>query len=330
MIWKDYLKINFKKPIEDESIKSIRSKKKIFESSIEKCYSRLETIEICTSNSKNEDAILLSKALFIDIYNLLLEYHGEEKTAEIDSDSRISELIKDQSLLNIFISLKNSINLEDNDEENILKLESTLSETLYKLESEMKIHFENPIDNFKRRVIFQSIVLLILLGISGGSLFKKYLDSRPLKVDYIGIQTSEDKISTPTEDEISLTTQGEENWDTKKFIFPQPRNLEAIYISPIHQPKARIQFKDLKIYNDKGQILYEKSFILDSTDLTELLKTLKTDDIYPGKIVVGRALEIESIGNNPRLIINLEKKLEKATQVEFKIRSTKRTNKYQD
>lgn len=330
MIWKDYLKINFKKPIEDESIKSIRSKKKIFESSIEKCYSRLETIEICTSNSKNEDAILLSKALFIDIYNLLLEYHGEEKTAEIDSDSRISELIKDQSLLNIFISLKNSINLEDNDEENILKLESTLSETLYKLESEMKIHFENPIDNFKRRVIFQSIVLLILLGISGGSLFKKYLDSRPLKVDYIGIQTSEDKISTPTEDEISLITQGEENWDTKKFIFPQPRNLEAIYISPIHQPKARIQFKDLKIYNDKGQILYEKSFILDSTDLTELLKTLKTDDIYPGKIVVGRALEIESIGNNPRLIINLEKKLEKATQVEFKIRSTKRTNKYQD
>jgi hypothetical protein len=290
----------------------------------------LETIEICTSNSKNEDAILLSKALFIDIYNLLLEYHGEEKTAEIDSDSRISELIKDQSLLNIFISLKNSINLEDNDEENILKLESTLSETLYKLESEMKIHFENPIDNFKRRVIFQSIVLLILLGISGGSLFKKYLDSRPLKVDYIGIQTSEDKISTPTEDEISLITQGEENWDTKKFIFPQPRNLEAIYISPIHQPKARIQFKDLKIYNDKGQILYEKSFILDSTDLTELLKTLKTDDIYPGKIVVGRALEIESIGNNPRLIINLEKKLEKATQVEFKIRSTKRTNKYQD
>jgi hypothetical protein len=85
-----------------------------------------------------------------------------------------------------------------------------------------------------------------------------------------------------------------------------------------------------KIYNDKGQILYEKSFILDSTDLTELLKTLKTDDIYPGKIVVGRALEIESIGNNPKLIINLEKKLEKATQVEFKIRSTKRTNKYQD
>ena len=70
MIWKEYLKINFKKPIEDESIKSIRSKKKIFESSIEKCYSRLETIEICTSNSKNEDAILLSKALFIDIYNL--------------------------------------------------------------------------------------------------------------------------------------------------------------------------------------------------------------------------------------------------------------------
>ena len=219
MIWKDYLKINFKKPIEDESIKSIRSKKKIFESSIEKCYSRLETIEICTSNSKNEDAILLSKALFIDIYNLLLEYHGEEKTLEIDSDSRISERIKDPSLLNIFISLKNSINLEDNDEENILKLESTLSETLYKLESEMKIHFDNPIDNFKRRVIFQSIVLLILFGISGGSLLKKYIDGRPLKADHIGIQTSEEKLSAPTEDEISLTTQGEENWDTKKFIF---------------------------------------------------------------------------------------------------------------
>jgi hypothetical protein len=330
MIWKDYLKISFKKPVEDESIKSIRNKKKIFESSIEKCYSRLETIEICTSNSKNDDAILLSKALLIDIYNLLLEYHGEEKTLEIDSDSRINERIKDPSLLNIFISLKNNINLEDNEEENILKLESTLSETLYKLESEMKIHFENPIDNFKRRVIFQSIILLIIFGISGGSLFKKYLDGRPLKADYIGIQTSEDKNSTPTEDEISLTTQGEENWDTKKFTLPQPKNLEAIYISPIHQSKARFQFKDFKIYNDKAQILYEKSFILDSIDLTELLKTLKTEDIYPGKIVVGRALEMESIGNNPKMIINFEKKLEKVTQIEFKIRSTKRTNKYQD
>ncbi len=330
MIWKDYFKINFKKPNEDEEIKNIRNKKKTFETNISNCYSRLETIEICTSNSKIQDALLLAKALLLDIYNLLLEYHSEHRVEAIDPEYKMKELILKPNLLEIFITLKGNLNFDNEEEENVLKIESSLSETLYKLEKEMKGFFENPIDNYKKRLTAQSIVFFILMSIVSGSILKNYLEKRPLKPDYIGVQTSEDKSIAPTEPEINLPTPGEESWDIKKVTLPTPKTIETLIVSPLHQNKGRFQFKDLKIYDDKNSILYEKSFILDSTDLTELLKVMRTEEIYPGKIVIGRALEMESIGNNPKLFINFDKKLEKVVQIEFKFRATKRTNKYQD
>jgi hypothetical protein len=330
MIWKEYLKLEFKKPKEDDTIINIRNKKKNFEINISKCYSRLETIEICTSNSKNEDALLLAKALLIDIYNLLLEFYSESKVENIDPDFKIGELIKTPNLLEIFISLKNNLDLENLEEDNILKIESSLSESLYKLEKEMRIYLENPIDNYKKRLTTQSIVFFVLLSIGIASFLKNYIERKPLQPDYIGVQISDDKSTAPTDPEVNIPTQGEEGWDIKKVNLSTPKTIEKLFISPLHQNKGRFQFKDLKIYDDKNFILYEKSFIIDNTDLTELLKILKTEEIFPGKIVIGRALEMESIGKNPKMIIYFDKKIDKVAQIEFKYRATKRTNKYQD
>ncbi len=331
MIWKEYFKFGFKKPDEDEIIKSLREKKKKFEESLSKCYSRLETIEICTSNSKLEDAILLSNALNIDILNMLLEYFDENKITSIDKNFDYSLKLKNSNSSKLFHEYLQSTNLENLEEENILKIESSLSELLYKLEKELKPSFENPIDNFKKRIYAQSILFLAICLISGGSLLKYYLDTRPLKDDFAGVNYSEDKNNLPLmEENVTVAIKPEYGWETKKITFKEPKNIEILEIDPIHQNKARIQIKDLKLYDDKGLVVFQKDLIIENTDLTELLKFLRSEEIVPGKIVVGRAVEMESIGPNPKVFFTFEKKIEKVSQVEFSIRSTKRINKFQD
>ncbi len=331
MIWKEYFKIGFKKPDEDEIIKSLREKKKKFEESLSKCYSRLETIEICTSNSKLEDAILLSNALNIDILNMLLEYYDENKITSIDKNFDYSSKLKNSNSSKLFHEYLQSTNLENLEEENILKIESSLSELLYKLEKDLKPSFENPIDNFKKRIYAQSILFLAICLISGGYLLKYYLDTRPLKDDFAGVNYSEDKNNLPLmEENVTVAIKPEYGWETKKITFKEPKNIEILEIDPIHQSKARIQIKDLKLYDDKGLVVFQKDLIIENTDLTELLKFLRSEEIVPGKIVVGRAIEMESIGPNPKVFFTFEKKIEKVSQVEFSIRSTKRINKFQD
>jgi len=331
MIWKEYLKLNFNKPVEDEIIRSLRDKKKRFEDALSKCYSRLETIEICTSNSKPEDAILLSKALNLDILNMLLDYYDENKIDSINTNTNYSYKLKNTTIAKLFDDYINSVNLENLEEENILKIESSLSEFLYKLEKELKPTFENPIDNFKKRIYAQSILFLIISLISAGSILKYYLDSRPLKEDFAGVNYSEDKSTPPSMEEITtVSIKPESGWETKKISFKEPKNIELLEIDPIHQNKARIQLKDLKIYDEKGTLLYQRDLLIDNLDLTELLKFLRSEEIVPGKIVIGRAVEIESIGPNPKIFFTFDKKIEKVSQIEFSIRSTKRKNKFQD
>jgi len=331
MIWKEYFKINFNKPIEDENIKSLREKKKRFEDSLSKCYSRLETIEICTSNSKAEDAILLSKALNLDILNMLLDYYDENKLDSMVANTNYSYKLKNSVISKLFDDHINSVNFENLEEENILKIESSLSELLYKLEKELKPSFENPIDNFKKRIYAQSILFLIISLISAGSFLKYYLDSRPLKEDFVGVNYSEDKNTLPSLEEITtVSIKPESGWETKKISFKEPKSIELLEIDPIHQNKARIQLKDLRLYDEKGAILFQRDLLIDNLDLTELLKFLRSEEIVPGKIVIGRAIEMESIGLNPKLFFTFDKKIEKVLQIEFSIRSTKRKNKYQD
>ena len=331
MIWKEYFKINFNKPIEDEIIKSLREKKKRFEGALTRCYSRLETIEICTSNSKPEDALLLSKALNLDILNMLLDYYDENKIDSIGVHTNYSYKLKNATISKLFEDYLNSVNLENLEEENILKIESSLSELLYKLEKEIKPSFENPIDNFKKRIYAQSILFLIISLISAGSILKYYIDARPLKEDFVGINYSDDKNTLPPMEEVTTVSIKPENgWETKKISFTEPKNIELLEIDPIHQNKARIQLKDLKIYDEKGLILFQKDLLIDNLGLSELLKFMRSEEIAPGKIVIGRAVEMESIGPNPKIFFTFDKKIEKVSQIEFTIRSTKRKNKFQD
>jgi len=331
MKWTEYFKIQLKKPEENSEIKTLRESKKTFEDNLSKCYSRLETIEICTSNSKIEDASLLASALYLDIYNMLLQYCGLERVLQVETESEISRKINQPQILNVFLNLSKNIKLNDISEENVLNLESILSETLYKLEKEASNTFENPIDNYKKRLIFQSIIFSIILLLVSGSLVKKYIESRPLNEDFSSINTSEDKtVPLVPESELSLPVHPEKGWETLKFTFPQPRNIEFIQFNPLHQNKARIQIKDFKVYDEKGNILYQKDFLVNNLDLTQFLKSIHSDEIVPGKIVIGRAIEMESTGNTPRIYFTFEKKIEKVSYIEMSIRSTKRVNKYQD
>lgn len=331
MKWTEYFKINFKKPDEDEEIKNLRTRKQKFEDGITRCYSRLETIEICTSNSKLDDAILLMNVLHLDIYNLLLLHSEENPAKEVETDSVISEKIKDSNLLTPYLEFHKNFSLADTSEDNILKNESLFSELLYKIEKIAKPAYENPVDNFRNRMKVQSVVIILLIIIAGASGFKKYLDQRPLTNDTISLNTTDKKDIPPSaETEISLPLNTEIGWETVKFQLSPPRDMEMLQINPIHQNRARMQFKDLKLSDDKGNILFQKDLKIENLDITYLLTFLKTEEIYPGKVEVGRALEVESTGTNPKIFITFEKKFEKVSQIEFTIRATKRVNQFKE
>lgn len=331
MKWTEYFKIEFKKPDEDDTLRNLRLKKQKFEEGIAKSYSRLETIEICTSNSKLDDAILLMNVLYLDLYNLLLFHSDENPVKEIEEESTIQQKIKDPKFREIFLDFYKNFSLSDTSEDNILKQESLFSDLLYKIEKISKPAYENPLDNFKNRIKVQSVIVLILVLLSAGSGLKKYLDHRPLNKDTVSLNTTDKKEALPVpETEVSLPTNPEAGWETLRFQFSTPRDIEILQINPIHQNKARIQIKDLNLFDEKGGIIFQKDLKIENLDITYLLSFMKTEEIYPGKIEVGRSLEIESTGINPKIFITFEKKLEKVSKIEFSIRATKRVNQYKE
>jgi hypothetical protein len=331
MLWKEYFKLDWKKPQEDNEIKSLRTKKDLAKEGINKCYSRLETIEICTSNSKISDAVLLSKHLKIDIYNLILSFIGQKSVDSLDDLKISSEKIQNKELIEIFKPIYESIKLETEEEDIILQNESVFSEVLYKLEKYFSSTTENPIDNFYTRIKAQSIFFSIILVISIGYAGKNYYEKRPLKDDLFILDTSISKEKLPSgENSINVDIHPEKGWERLSFVYKEPKDLEVIKFTPIRQSKARIQLKNLKIYDINDKMIYEKDFLLQNLDLTEFTKTFQTDQIYPGKLTIGKPIEIESVGPNPVIHFFPEKKLEKVLKIEIETRMTKRVNKFLD
>ena len=331
MIWKDYITLNFSKPSEDEEMKEIRSKRVQSKKRLSDCYSRLETIEICTSNSKIQDALLISKYLYLDILNLVGAFEGKEEVKTSDPESVSIDSIQNPDLKNIISDLKSKLNFTSEEEDSVLQNEGVFSENLYKLEKLIFKKTENPIDNYYKRIKFQSIVFSILFLVLMGLGIKTYLEKRPLKEDTLSLDVSESKEKLPSGDSmITVPSHPEKNWETIKIEFPEEKTVEVFKIFPVHQNKARIQLKSLKAFKADGSLAYEKSFILQNLDLTEFTKTFQTDQIYPGKIAIGRAIEMETIGPNPVIHFFPENKVQSVKSVELELRMTKRANKFPD
>ena len=261
----DYFKVSFKKPELSESIAQIIEKKAKLKSQLESCYSRLESIEICNSNAKSNDALILADYLIVDIANLALSYFN--KPAILNSDNWLEKIktISDEEISSSF----NTHNLilasaYKTEEEKSEKVETSLADLLYSIEKfifkKNKAQFANPVDDFKKKSAIQTIVslIIIILLLNVGS--KQFNKLKPMKSDTAKIYFMNEQAPAPVAaNTVTAEVTPSEEWKNISFVFPQPTDIKDIKVEPVHQNFARMQLKEIKYLDESKNVLRERN-----------------------------------------------------------------------
>ncbi|MCB1176615.1 MAG: hypothetical protein KDK36_03450, partial [Leptospiraceae bacterium] len=198
---KNKFKIGLKKHELEENEKKSHERKHSFLKNIEDCESRLETIEICNSNSKLNDSILLSRYLLIDITNTLLQFYNQSEINDFGLVKSSLEKIPNADIVSRLEENILSLNFFFEDEENCSKIELALTDAIYFIRkniiSKHSQELYSPLDDYKSRIRFQTVIILILLILISGKLTTDYIKKRPLGPDNFEISYSIIKDTNP-------------------------------------------------------------------------------------------------------------------------------------
>ncbi len=311
----DYLKVSFKKPELSESIAQIIEKKNRITTQLEFCYSRLESIELCNSSSKPNDALLLSNFLIIDIMNLALFYSGK---SIITANEKWEEKISSLSEPDLISAFTNHKTVKDttykSEEEQSEEIESSLSNLLQSVEkfifNKNKSQFENPVDDYDKKIKFQLLVGIIVSAFLIHFGIKTYHKTKPIKNDVAKIYYMNQEILKPSDSNmVTADVTPSEDWKEVNFVLPTPQSIKDIKVEPVHQIHARFQIKEIKYLDEKKNVIKERNFKLDKAGIIANTKTNEiccTEDIKPGKLLPDKYLELESIDSSPAFYIKME------------------------
>ncbi len=334
----DYFRVSFKKPELSETIAQIIEKKTKLKNQIESCYSRLESIEICNSNSKSADAIILSNYLIVDITNLALSFVNQPSIGISDNWLEKIKIISDEEIISEFTK-HNSIltSTYETEEEKSEKIETSLSGLLFSVEKfifkKNKTQFENPVDDFKKKSTIQIVVSVIVLILALNAGIKQYNKLKPIKTDIAKLYFMNEEITTPIEANLlTAEVNPSTEWSEVHFILPKPNEIKDIKVELIHQVFARFQLKELKYLDENKKVLKERSFQLNNigmVDNTETNEICCTEDLKPGKLAPGKYLEMESVKSNPSFYVKMEE-TKGVKEIILTYRYIKNTKKFTD
>jgi hypothetical protein len=335
MAIKDYLKLDWKKPEDTDELIKIRARKDELKTNLEECYSRLETIELCSSNAKYIDGILLSKYLLVDIINLILSFFHQNKISNFEEIKPAIEKIPDSELVSIINEELPKINTNSVTEDNLENLISFLGDSINRIEKEISKKYSleliDPLAIYKKRIFLQSAILIFIVvaGLISGT--KKYNDMRPLNADNAILFFGESKEMPINEaNAIALPFEPSPSWQTLTFNFPTPQNVEVIRLDPIHQEKARIQLKEMKYYNSKGEMVFQRDFTISQDNVPKIMKCCVSNDaLVPGRVEIGQFFELISVAKNGNLFLKTDL-LTDVAKVEFTIRYAKKSHKFKN
>lgn len=330
---KDYFKVSFSKPAADETISAIIQRKANLKQDLEACYSRLESIELCNSSSKSADAIILSSYLLQDALSVVLKYYNKDKSTAISDSVKKIEDLEIAALFEKHMLIENGSHKDES--EKAEKLENSLSEIVYKIEKFIfKKHgneFENPIDDFKKRLTIQVAFLVIVLGVVFNAGFKEYRKNKQIQADEIRIFYTNTERPIPTEKQsIASKVIPSKEWQTINFVLPEPSDIKDVKIEPLHQVFARVQFKEIKYLGAGKNVLKQKEFKLNKLgfiDNDELKLICCMEDFKPGRLIPEKNFELETTGSMPSLIIKLESE-EKVSEIQFTYRYIKNKEQF--
>lgn len=329
---KQLLKLDFKKPEITDSIQKILIRKDSLVKKLEGLYSRLETIEICNSNSKHLDAKLLENALFLDSIQFISEFENNNPAS---FSNKFDSISKSESINQGFSAIYEILAKNSDSEEDILSVEEKFSELVYDLEKYVfkknKSQFENDVDKYKFRIKFQSILGFAILVFSLYAGFKTYQKVKPIKPDQAKLFYMAEETEGPTKTKMVLAdVKPGETWEEAVFVLPEPNKIKNIKFEPVSQIFARIQFKEVRFLNEKKELIQNKSLQLNSLGMVDN----KEDDeiccvegFKPGKLIPSQYIEFESINSLPSFYIK-QKQTDKVKEIILVYRYIKNSKKF--
>ncbi len=329
---KDFFLFNFKKPVLEGEEEKAYKRKHSFLDNLSKAYSRLETIEICNSNSKYEDSQILSKVLVLDIFKLVFEFYLLPKIEKIqEAESIINQVpvMEVQDLLKKLLKL----DLESVEEDESLNREETLTKILSSIEKNIlkkhKAELANPIDEFKTRLTVQGIFFSILLIFSVYKGAEWYIKTRPLKggISYLEVAAKINNKFEIVKKENPYTPS--ENWTTLFQVLEDEYPIEYINISPIQEPKARVQMRNLKLYDKNDKLVFEAPLVITENFFEKAIGFLESDHLKPGQQKIGRALEFETLNPESKIRFRWKNPI-KVKKITWEVRMVKNYKKFND
>lgn len=312
---KDYFKVSFRKPEISESISELIKRKNDLKSQLESCYSRLESIEICNSNAKPSDALILSNYLIVDILNLALLFIKQSPIEISDHWKEKIKLISDSELLSLFTSHQKLVeSSNENSEEKAESFEVSLSDLLDAVEKHIfkknKSLFENPVDDYKRKTFVQVSVSIILIALIVNLGVKQYNKIKPIKDDVAKIYFINSENPTPSDlNSVLAKVKPTLEWVDVSFVLPSPVEIKDIKIEPIHQTLSRFQIRDVKYLDSDKKILYERNFKLNKLGMPDNSETNEIccmEEMKPGRLIPDHFIELESTNTSPSFYIKAE------------------------
>jgi hypothetical protein len=331
---KDYFKLDFKKPDMDSETTAILKRKEGLENKLENLYSRLETVEICNSNSKFFDSEIISNSLFKDIIEFATTYENKNANQLVND---FTNLTSETEINSAFSETYNLLSLKSIDEDHITKIEESLSNLIYKLEkyifSKNKKTFENNYSSFKKRIQIQSIIASIVFIFLSYQAYLFYKKNKPVNPDIAKLYYLAEKAETPSAaNMIQADITPGETWQEAKFILPKPSEVLNVKFEPIKQDYIRIQFKEVRYLDEKGLVKNTKSLKLNSIGMVD---NKPEDEICclegfkPGKLLPEKYIEFETLVPNTSFYIK-QPKMKDIKEIVLVYRYIKNTKKFKD
>lgn len=314
MTVKDYFKISFKKPEITESISQVINKKNILKKQLDLCQSRLESIEICNSNSKSADALILGNYLLVDILNLALLFFDRSPITFWDKWKETLSTINDSKLKDFF---QNSISVLESDKENedekaelleisLANLLDSLEKYIFKANQNL---WENPVEDFKKKLTIQAILGIMLLAGIVNFGFKKFNELGAIKDDVSKLYFMNEQNRIPVHSNlVTAKVTPSLTWQDVSFVLPNPSDVKDIKVEPVHQRAAKIQIRSVKYLDPNKNIIYERDFKINQNGIIENSPTNELcclEDLKIGRLSPDKYLEVESTNVNPSFYIKV-------------------------
>jgi hypothetical protein len=332
MDWKNLFTVSLTKPELEEDERKAYERKQTFQSNLEKAYSRLETIEICNSNSKYEDASVLSQYLLLDILNLLAEFYEIPKVSAANEATRIVGNIPIENLQTELQNLLN-LNMESAEEEESIKREESFVKVLYATEKGIhknhKKELSNRLDDYSFRIKFQAIIVSILLIFGAYKGITTYLKNKPLNPGTAILEIVSKKQNEPETQKKEIPVQPSLEWIKIEHELETESPIERASIVPIQESSARIQIRNLRLIGKDGKVLFEAPLIITESFFKDIIGFIESHNLKPGRYETGRAIEFESINANPTIIFKWPKPI-LAKKIEWEMRMIKNSKKFND